>query len=409
MPALTAVVFWVSLALILYVYAGYPVLLFVVGSCRGLFQRPPKRGALRSRIARLPRVTLVISAYNEEDVIREKLINSLSLDYPRDRLEILVASDGSTDRTAAIAAEYAGKGVRVRHFPDRRGKNGALNDVVPQARGEVIVFTDANGKYQRDALRTLVGHFADSQVGCVCGELIYLSADDNVVARGYNIYWRYDQRLKRLESRLGCLLGANGSIFAIRKSLYQPLLGSVSNDMVLPIQIAARGYSVVYEPAAISREAGSKDAPEELGRRSRIVGRGILGVRAVLPEVLRGGRILLLWELVSRKFLRYCTPVFLGTLVLSSAVLGTGIYRWALYAQGLFYGLALLSAGLRRVGGRLPGLSLPHYFVLGNVAAALGWWKVLTGRELTKWETVARTYDAQIPAAPDAGLTLTRR
>jgi cellulose synthase/poly-beta-1,6-N-acetylglucosamine synthase-like glycosyltransferase len=408
MPATAAVVFWVSVALIVYVYVGYPVLLLVIGSCRGLFEGSRKEGATRLRNTRLPRVTLVVSAYNEEDVIREKLINSLGLDYPRDRLEILVASDGSTDRTAAIAAEYGAKGVRLRHFPGRRGKNATLNDVVPLARGEVVVFTDANGKYQRDALRKLVAHFADPQVGCVCGELIYLSADDNVVARGYNIYWRYDQRLKRLESGLGCLLGANGSIFAIRKKLYRPLLGSVSNDMVLPIQIAARRYSVVYEPAAISREAGSKDAPEELGRRSRIVGRGILGVRAVLPDVLRGGRILLLWELVSRKFLRYCTPFFLVTLAGSSVVLGPGLYRWALGAQGLFYGLALVSAGARRVGGRLPGLSLPHYFVLGNVAAALGWWKVLTGRELTKWETVARTYDAQIPTG-DSELTITSR
>jgi biofilm PGA synthesis N-glycosyltransferase PgaC len=229
------------------------------------------------------------------------------------------------------------------------------------------------------------------------------------VAKGYNLYWRYDQQLKRMESRLACLLGANGSIFAIRKSLYQTLDGYVCNDMVLPIQIAAKGYDVVYEPDAISREAGSKDAPEELGRRSRIVGRGILGVRRVLPEVLRGGRVLLLWELLSRKFLRYCTPMLLIGLAVSNAFLTTGIYRWTLAAQGLFYGAAFASFVLRRVGISLPGLSLPHYFVLGNIAAALGWWKVLAGRELTKWETVARTYDAQIPAASDGELTLSRR
>jgi cellulose synthase/poly-beta-1,6-N-acetylglucosamine synthase-like glycosyltransferase len=404
MPVVAAITFWTSLALIAYMYAGYPILLLILGFIRESFGR----SAARLRSVRLPRVALIISAYNEEDVIREKVINSLGLDYPRNRLEIVVASDGSTDRTKAIATEYGAQGVRVRHFGTRRGKNATLNDVVPEARGEIIVFTDANGKYQRDALTTLVRHFADPQVGCVCGELIYLSADDNVVAKGYNVYWRYDQRLKRLESRLGCLLGANGSIFAIRKSLYRPLLGTVSNDMVLPIQIAARGFQVVYEPAAISREAGSQNAPEELGRRSRIVGRGILGVRAVLPDVIKGGRILLLWELLSRKLLRYCTPALLALLAVSSAVLGTGIYRWALLGQAAFYGLALLSFAMRRVGMRLPGLSMPHYFVLGNIAAALGWWKVLTGRELTKWETVARTYDAQIPAA-DSELTLTRQ
>jgi cellulose synthase/poly-beta-1,6-N-acetylglucosamine synthase-like glycosyltransferase len=400
MLTVAAVVFWASLGAIVYVYAGYPLLLLLVGSLH--------RGASRLRPARLPRVSLIISAYNEEDVIREKIINSLALDYPRKQLEIIVASDGSTDATNAIAAEYAAQGVRLHAFPGRRGKNATLNDVVPGARGDVIVFTDANGKYQRDALAKLVRHFADLQVGCVCGELIYHAADDNLVARGYNVYWRYDQQLKRLESRLGCLLGANGSIFAIRKGLYRDLPGHVSNDMVVPIQIAARGYQVVYDPEAISREAGSADAPEELGRRSRIVGRGISGVGLVLGDVLRGGRVLLLWELLSRKFLRYCTPVFLATLALANLFLTSGWYGWALAGQGAFYGAALLGFGLRRIGVQVRALSMPLYFVLGNVAAAMGWWKVLAGRELTKWETVARTYDAHIPAA-DGGVNVSGR
>jgi len=395
-----AAVFWASLALLVYVYAGYPLLLFLVGSLY--------RERRRSGLARLPRVSLIISAYNEEEVIREKIQNSLRLDYPRERLEVVVASDGSTDGTVAIAGEYVGDGVRVFDLP-RRGKNATLNDVVPQTRGDIILFTDANGQFQPDALTALVTPFADPRVGCVCGELIYLSADDNVVAKGYNVYWRYDQRLKRLESRLACLLGANGSIFAIRKELYQPLAGAVSNDMVLPIQVAARGYDVVYEPGAISREAGSKDAAEELGRRSRIVGRGILGVGAVLPDVLRGGRGLLLWELLSRKFLRYCTPVFLVGLAAPNLFLRTGVYRWTLAAQALFYGSALLSVALRRLGVPLRPLSLPHYFVLGNIAAAIGWWKVLAGRELTKWETVARAYDQHISAAADGRLSASRR
>ena len=400
MSTIAAIAFWTCLALVVYMYAGYPLLLFLFGSLR--------RGRPLPRPSRLPRVSLIISAYNEEDVIREKIGNSLSLDYPRDRLEIVVASDGSTDRTAAIAREFAADGVRLFDLP-RRGKNGTLNEVIPQTRGDIILFTDANGKFQKDAITKLVRHFGDREVGCVCGELIYLSADDNVVAKGYNVYWRYDQRLKRMESQLGCLLGANGSIFAIRKSLYRPLDGAVSNDMVLPIQIAAKGYQVVYEPEAISREAGSKDAPEELGRRSRIVGRGILGVKLVLPDVVRGRRALLLWELLSRKFLRYCTPILLIGLALSNAFLTTGIYRFTLAAQALFYGTALASFVLGRLGLRIPGLSLPHYFVLGNIAGALGWWKVLAGRELTKWETVAREYDAHIPSAQERELTLTRR
>jgi cellulose synthase/poly-beta-1,6-N-acetylglucosamine synthase-like glycosyltransferase len=194
MLTFAAVVFWTCLGLIAYVYAGYPILLFLLGSLR--------RAQAGLKPARLPRVSLIISAYNEEDVIREKIANSLNLEYPRDRLEIIVASDGSTDRTTAIAGEFTDSRVRVFDLP-RRGKNGTLNEVLPQTRGEIILFTDANGKFQKDALTTLVRHFADRQVGCVCGELIYLAADDNVVAKGYNLYWRYDQQLKRMESRLG--------------------------------------------------------------------------------------------------------------------------------------------------------------------------------------------------------------
>ena len=383
--------------MILYVYVGYPVLLFLLGSLR-----PADRRRARPHT---PRVSLIISAYNEEDVIREKLVNSLALDYPRELLEIVVASDGSRDRTPAIAAEYASRGVRVYEFPTRRGKNAALNDVVPQARGEIVVFTDANGKFERDALRKLVRHFADPRVGCVCGELIYMSSTDNLVARGYNVYWRYDQTLKRLESRFGCLLGANGSIFAIRRHLYRPLPGEVCNDMVLPIQIAALGHEVLYDPEAISREAGSQDAPEELGRRSRIVGRGIRGIWTVLPEILRGRRILLLWELLSKKFLRYCTPFFFVVLAGSNSILWTGIYRWTLAAQGLFYLLALLSFSFRRLGVNLRTLSVPHYFVVGNIATALGWGKVLAGRELAKWETVGRAYDTNIASTAGASGT----
>jgi len=392
---IATVAFWVALGAIVYVYAGYPLLLLLLGALKRRLPTPPD--------GHEPDVTLLVSAYNEEAVIREKIENSLALDYPRERLEVLVASDGSTDRTAAIVAEYTDRGVRLLRYPVNRGKNATLNDAIPEARGELIVFTDANGKFAPSALRKLARHFADPAVGCVCGELHYLSGDDNLVARGYNVYWRYDQRLKRLESRLGCLLGANGSIFAIRRRLYRPLPNSIPNDMVVPIQIAAQGYEVVYDPEAVSREAGSEDAPEELGRRSRIVGRGILGVRAVLPGVWRSGRGLLLWELVSRKLLRYCTPFLFGGLLLANLFLWTGVYALTLAGQAVFYAAALAAALLRRGGLSVRVLSFPLYFVLGNLATALGWWKVVTRRELGRWETVARTYDAQIPAGGSVG------
>jgi cellulose synthase/poly-beta-1,6-N-acetylglucosamine synthase-like glycosyltransferase len=395
------VLFWGALALILYVYAGYPLLLWGLGMVKCRYAPPASTVT--------PRLSLIISAYNEEGVIRAKILNSLGLVYPPELLEIIIASDGSTDRTTAIAAEYASQGVKVCDFPVRRGKNGTLNAVVPQANGDIIVFTDANGKFQKDALHKLVRHFADPRVGCVCGELLYVSADDNLVARGYDVYWRFDQQLKRFESRLACLLGANGSIFAIRRELYQTLPGDVCNDMVLGILIAARGYHVIYDPEAISLEAGSHNAQEELERRSRIIGRGLLGVRKVLPAVLRGKRMLLLWELVSRKFLRYCTPFFFLMFAVANGFLWNGIYAWTLAAQGLFYGAVLVSFVLRRLGFHLRLLSVPHYFVLGNLAALLGWVKACFGRDLAKWETVERTYDTRIPSDAEIPSELLRR
>lgn len=380
--------FWISFLLIFYQYLGYPLTLLFLSWVR-------KPDPVRSEDI-TPSVSLIISAYNEEEVIRRKIENALALDYPADKLEIIVASDGSTDQTCEIAREYAQRGVVLMHSSERRGKNGALNDVAPRARGDLIVFTDANGMFQRDALRVLMRPFADPRVGCVCGELLYVSASDNLVAKGYDVYWSYDQQLKRLESRLSCLLGANGSIFAIKKDLYRPLRGDVCNDMVLSIQIAARGYNVIYEPAAISLEAGSLDAGEELGRRSRIIGRGLVGIRTVLPDILHGKRWLLLWELFSRKLLRYCTPFCFLALAVANLFLWNGLYAWTLAAQGVFYASALLSFVLRRYGVHLRILSVPHYFVVGNIAALQGWAKVLGGRELTRWETVDRAYDQHV-------------
>jgi cellulose synthase/poly-beta-1,6-N-acetylglucosamine synthase-like glycosyltransferase len=287
------VVFLAVLVILAYHYVGYPLTLAAIAAFRR--GRPVRPGS------GTPTVTLVVSAYNEEDVLRAKLENALALDYPADRLEIVVASDGSTDRTVAIAREFSDRGVVVHEYRTNRGKNAALNDTVPQARGEIVVFTDANGMYRPDALRRLVAYFDDARVGSVCGELIYLNYSKNPVADGYGAYWRFDQRQKRLESDLQTLLGANGSIFAIRRRLYRPLPNTVCNDMVLPILVAAAGHSVVYAPDAVATEAGSADLREELRRRSRIIARGILGVRAVAGEVVAGRRWLLGWALLWRK------------------------------------------------------------------------------------------------------------
>ena len=381
------------LGVLAYHYVGYPLTLALLAWRRG---PAPARGGSGT-----PTVTLVISAYNEAGVLRQKLENALALDYPRERLEIVVASDGSTDTTAAIAGEFADQGVVLHEYRTNRGKNAALNDTLPRARGDIVVFTDANGMYRPDALRRLVGYFDDPRVGCVCGELIYLNYSRNAVADGYNKYWRFDQLQKRLESRLDCLLGANGSIFAIRKPLYRPLPNSVCNDMVLPILVAAAGYAVVYAPDAVSTEAGSSDLGEELRRRPRIIARGILGVAAVWGEVRRSGHRLLAWELFWRKVVRYAQPFLLLLLLVGSAFLPA---PWHLFAAAQLAVYIAAPLGALLPEGRLRRLTAPAmYFGVGIMAASLAWIQLLSGRDFSKWQTVTRSHEREVEPMRRAG------
>lgn len=378
-------IFWLALVAIFYHYCGYPLVLLLLGR---FSRRQPVQEADIT-----PSVSFVISAYNEEEVIRKKIENALSIEYPKDKFEILVASDGSTDTTCDIVREYAAQGVILHHSPERRGKNGALNSVASSLHGDIIVFTDANGMFQPNAIRELVRPFTDPRVGCVCGELIYRNPNENLVAEGYNHYWRYDQWLKRLESRLLSLLGANGSIFAARRELNEWLDPRISNDMVLPIKIAGRGYAVIYKPEAISIESGSAGENEEVRRRSRIVARGVMGTLFLIPELFRRRAFLPLFQLFSRKALRYLFPVFLLILLLANCFLSGLFYRLTLAGQIIPYLLAFAGYALAQKGIKIRLLSLPYYFCVGNLAALKGLFKVISFQELATWEGFDRRYD----------------
>jgi cellulose synthase/poly-beta-1,6-N-acetylglucosamine synthase-like glycosyltransferase len=393
---LGAFLFWLAFAVLAYQYVGYPLLLAALAAVRGR-----RTTASYARDEDLPSVTLVISAYNEAEVLDGKIRNALAQDYPKDRFEIVVASDGSSDATNEIARSYADDGVVLHEYAVNRGKNLTLNDTLPRARGEIIVFTDANGMYQKEAIRTLVQSFADPRVGSVCGELVYKNFNDNPIAEGYNRYWELDQMQKRLESGLGSLLGANGSIFALRKSLCRPIPNDVCNDMVQPIWVAAAGHLCLYEPRALSFEAGSRNLNDELKRRSRIIGRGIRGIAAVWPDIVRQRAWLVGLELLSRKGLRYLTPLWFAMLLVGSGLAGRPFYLALFVLQLLAY--AAIPAGFLLPEGPVKRLASPAvYFGIGNLAAILGWWKVLTGSELGRWQTAERPFESSGPAAATA-------
>jgi cellulose synthase/poly-beta-1,6-N-acetylglucosamine synthase-like glycosyltransferase len=374
--------FWGSVTVILYIYAGYPGLLYIIGKLR---KRPD---AVLDQDVK-PSVCLIISAFNEEKVLRAKIENSLSLQYPADKLSIVVASDGSTDRTVAIVEDFAEYGVRLYSAPRRRGKSAVLNEVITHLTEEIIVFTDANSLFDRDAVSKLARNFADPSIGCVIGKLRYVDREKSSVGKAEGAYWTYEGIISRLESALKSVLVANGSIFAIRRGLFQELYPEVANDFQIPIDIASRGMGVVYEPQAVAMEHATEYWREEFQRKVRIILRGLTGF-SVLRYKIRGFR---LWQFWSHKLLRWMVGVFLVTaFVADVALLGSAkIYAVLLVGQVLFYLSALIGWGLRNVRKPWRLFNIPFYFTVVNCAAMTGIVKFIMGQRLTVWEKAEST------------------
>ncbi|MFC1735804.1 glycosyltransferase family 2 protein, partial [Candidatus Hydrogenedentota bacterium] len=263
----------VSLSLLFYIYAGYPLALVVLSR---LVRRRFEKGD------DLPSVSFVIAAHNEEDVIRDKLENTLALDYPVDKLEVYIASDGSRDATCSIAREYASRNVKLLDQKERTGKTGALNNVIAHLSGDIVVMSDANSVYEPDAVRMLVRNFADSRVGCVCGELRYRNPEETAAGHGEGAYWRYEVAIKKMESAMGCLLGANGGIFAYRRELREPVPELMANDFVTPVKLALKGHRIVYDGDAVCYEDSSQTLGNEFKRHARIAARGIVAALYLL-------------------------------------------------------------------------------------------------------------------------------
>lgn len=390
-----AVLFWLAVGLLVYHYAGYPLLMALLARLRKGKTYPP--------LEELPPLTLLISVYNEEDVIRERLENCRALAYPRDKLRIVVVSDGSTDGTHAIVGEYADLGpalaeggrddpptkvglgfpfsVELRVVPGRLGKTGALNQVIPTLDTELLVFTDANSMLRPDALDYLVRPFADPKVGAVCGEL-KLVGD----AGAEGAYWRYEKAIKQWESRVSTLTVANGALYALRRGLHRPMNPQAANDFQHPLQVALQGYRTVYEPEAVAQESGGGSEAIEAKRRVRIIARGWKGLGRHLQVLNPLKARFFSFQFISRKLLRWLGPVFMVlALGANLALVGKGFYSLILAGQGLFYGLALLGAVINKMGKRFLPAYLPYYFCLINWAALWAFVRVILGRDSARW------------------------
>ena len=391
---------WSSLALVAYAYAGYPCLVWGLS----LLRRDPVEENLgrlafeRQARSEFPMVSLVIAAFREEQVIVGRIMNALLQDYPADRLEILIGVDGNEDCTGELVQGIADQRVRLLQFPIRRGKASVLNDCVEQARGEIIVFSDANTMMDSKAIRNLVRHFGVPEIGGVCGRLVLVDPFSGENVDG--IYWKYENFLKRCEGRLGGLLGVNGGIYAIRKSLYQPIPAhTIVDDFLIGMRIHLQRSQLLYDDSAVAFEETPATIEAEFQRRSRIGAGGFQSLAWLAPLLnpLRGPIALTFW---SHKVLRWLCPLLLIAGVVSNIALATQPgYARLLLLQELFYIGAW--AGLRFLQGTgLPKICrLPAMFVSMNLALLVGLGRWMRGIRGGTWQRTERSESETLEAA----------
>jgi cellulose synthase/poly-beta-1,6-N-acetylglucosamine synthase-like glycosyltransferase len=356
---MTKLLFWVSAGIPVYVYFGYPLLLWALQAVfRSSRQTQPVE----------PSVSLLVAAYNEAAVIADKIRNSLALDYPADKLEIVVASDGSKDATAEIVnsfvADTNGERVRLLNYTQNRGKMAVLNDAVRELRGDIVAFSDASSMLAADSLRILVQSFNDPDVGAASGVYRLLKKDQAQLGAQEDLYWKYETFLKVQEAKLGAFTGAHGSLYAIRRALYPfPSENTINDDFTIPMRILERGHRVAYEPAAVAYEEAHE--MEGFSRRVRITAGNIEQLREI-KSLIWPPRPFVLFCLLSHKTGRLLVPVFMLIALITNIILrGQFPYNWLLLGQGIFYGLAVLGA---MISLKPKVLRLPYYFCMINSA-----------------------------------------
>jgi cellulose synthase/poly-beta-1,6-N-acetylglucosamine synthase-like glycosyltransferase len=385
---ITQVIFWISAAALLYVYVGYPLLVYLLSLIRPLEVK-------KSDVA--PTVTILITAYNEEKAIRAKLENTLQIDYEREKLEILVASDGSTDKTDEIVREFAARGVKLFRQEGRMGKTFTQNKAVEQASGEIVLFSDATTAYEKDVLRVMLPNFADAGVGCVAGKLVYVDESKSGVGKGAKSYWNYETFIKQSESRACSLIGASGCLYAVRKSAYQPMYPEACSDFLICTILYKQGLRSIYEPEAVCMEETNRQANKEMQMRVRVISQTFTDLwrnREMLNPFRSGFYAV---ELLSHKVLRYAVPLFLIVLLISSSIPAfySVFFEIVAAVQIFFYILAFIAWAFEKSGKSAGILAIPLYFVLTNLASLIGFYKFLSGERYARWEPIREKEAAQ--------------
>ena len=374
-------IFWICLFTVFYSYIGYIGLLWLLGF---FMDDPVKKEAISLS------VSLVISVYNEGNVLAEKIENSLGLDYPANLIEIAVISDGSTDNTNNIINEYAKRDSRIMPCiaEKNKGKTPCLNEFVPKLKGDIIIFSDANSFYPEDLCKNIAASFADDRIGFVTGSTKYFSSYGNRTEDVTSLYARVDRYIKFLESKIGSCVGADGAVFAIRKALFTPLESYDINDFVIPMQIVKKGFRGVLEESAFCEEKVSRNIQNEFLRQVRITNRTL---RAIFNYKLLLNPFyypLFSFELLSHKLLKFLSPFLLIIIFILNAMLISNnhiLYKAIFIFQILFY-LSVIMCGRKKGWGIIGKVATSGYaFVLVNAAYILGWYKYLRGETYTAW------------------------
>lgn len=372
-------IFWLSLLALFYTYVGYPLCAALLAQIR---RQPPV-----DKQTFYPSVTILIAAYNEEECIAATLENKLALDYPQDKLEIIVISDESDDQTDSIVWSFADRGVMLlRQFP-RAGKTAALNLAIPLAQGRILVFSDANSIYAKDALLHLVANFTDQSIGYVTGKMIYTNPDGTTIGDGCSAYMKYENWLRKIETDLGSIVGVDGGIDGMRKDLYVPLDADQLPDFVQPLKIIEQGYRVVYEQKALLKEASLQDSRDEYRMRVRVSLRAIWALFDMKHLFLPGENLVYSWQIWSHKVLRYICFIFLITTYFSNLFLLTNgpLFKGIFVLQNIAYLAAFLASMLdaQWVNNKL--FRFANYFVLLNIASGHAVIKFLLRNKQVIW------------------------
>lgn len=374
---------YISLFLIIYTYAGYPLSMWALGKALRRRTRKADGGASK-------KVSILIAAYNEEKYIRATVMNKLAQDYPKDSLEIIVASDASSDGTDAVCRDLSKKygNVKFLRMGERRGKAAALNAAIKEAKGEIIVFSDANSMYREDAVTHLVRNFVDPSVGYVTGHMVYMKRDGTLTEEGCSSYMKYENFIRRSESAASSVVGVNGGIDAVRKDLYEAIREDLISDFVIPLMVVKKGYRVVYDPKAVLEEDAHSDSEREARMRVRVIVRALHALVHMRSLFNFFRYPLFSYQIFFHKLLRYLMPLLLIAFIVLNAALAPkgGVYPYILIGQAVFYAAAVAGYFQQRLNKTNRLLYIPFYFCLVNLSALKAIIGYLKGERQVTWQ-----------------------